>query len=97
MKRIFNRIFNILLISIVIIGTLTFIISSYFADDIENAVLEKIQANITVPLQVENVEFTIYDNFPSASVKFNNLLIAEDLDFGEDTLLYAKQPILTLA
>ena len=90
MKRIFNRIFNILLIAIVIIGTLTFIISNYFADDIKNAVLKKIQANITVPLKVKSVEFTIYDNFPSASVKFNNLLIAEDLDFGEDTLIYAK-------
>ena len=97
MKRIFNRIFNILLISIVIIGTLTFIISTYFADDIENAVLEKLQANITVPLQVENVEFTIYDNFPSASVKFNNLLIAEDLDFGEDTLLYAKTAYIDIS
>ena len=97
MKRIFNRIFNILLISIVIIGTLTFVISTYFADDIENAVLEKIQANITVPLQVENVEFTIYDNFPSASVKFNNLLIAEDLDFGEDTLLYAKTAYIDIS
>ncbi len=97
MKRIFNRIFNILLISIVIIGTLTFIISTYFADDIENAVLEKIQANITVPLQVENVEFTIYDNFPSASVKFNNLLIAEDLNFGEDTLLYAKTAYIDIS
>jgi len=97
MKRIFNRIFNILLISIVIIGTLTFIISTYFADDIENAVLEKIQANITVPLQVENVEFTIYDNFPSASVKFNNLLVAENLDFGEDTLLYAKTAYIDIS
>ncbi|MDB0027067.1 hypothetical protein N9D80_00760 [Flavobacteriales bacterium] len=97
MKRIFNRIFNILLISIVIIGTLTFILSTYFADDIENAVLEKIQANITVPLQVENVEFTIYDNFPSASVKFSNLLVSENLDFGEDTLLYAKTAYIDIS
>ena len=46
--------------------------------------LEKIQANITVPLQVENVEFTIYDNFPSASVKFNNLLVSEKMTIIEN-------------
>jgi hypothetical protein len=76
---------------------LTFIISTYFADDIENAALEKIQSNITVPLLVENVEFTIYDNFPSASVKFNNLLVTENLDFGEDTLLYAKTAYIDIS
>ena len=63
MKIIFNRIFNIFLILIPIIGSAIFVITTYFADDIENAVIEKIQANLTTPLTLDDVEFTIYDNF----------------------------------
>ena len=73
---------------IIIIGSAIFVITTYFADDIENAVIAKIQANLTTPLTLDDVAFTIYDNFPSTSVKFNNLLILESVDFGNDTLLY---------
>ena len=97
MKIIFNRIFNILLILILIIGSAIFVITTYFADDIENAVIEKIQANLTTPLTLDDVEFTIYDNFPSTSVKFNNLLILESVDFGNDTLLYAKEAYVNIS
>ena len=72
---------------ILIIGSTIFIITTYFADDIENAVIEKIQSNLTTPLTLDDVEFTIYDNFPSISVKFNNLLVLESVSFGNDTLL----------
>jgi hypothetical protein len=97
MKIIFNRIFNILLILILIIGSAIFVITTYFADDIENAVIAKIQANLTTPLTLDDVAFTIYDNFPSTSVKFNNLLILESVDFGNDTLLYAKEAYVNIS
>jgi len=97
MKIIFNRIFNIFLILILIIGSAIFVITTYFADDIENAVIEKIQANLTTPLTLDDVEFTIYDNFPSTSVKFNNLLVLESVDFGNDTLLYAKEAYVNIS
>jgi len=97
MKVIFNRIFNTFLILILIIGSAIFVITTYFADDIENAVIEKIQANLTTPLSLDDVEFTIYDNFPSTSVKFNNLLVLESVDFGNDTLLYAKEAYVNIS
>jgi len=97
MKIIFNRIFSIFLILIIIIGSAIFIITTYFGNDIENAVIEKIQANLTTPLTLDDVEFTIYDNFPSASVKFNNLLLLESVNFGNDTLLYVKEAYVNIS
>ena len=82
---------------IIIIGSAIFIITTYFGNDIENAVIERIQANLTTPLTLDDVEFTIYDNFPSASVKFNNLLLMESVNFGNDTLLYAKEAYVNIS
>ena len=46
MKRIFKHVFKILILSLFIIGSIVFIITTYFADDIEKSVINKIQQNM---------------------------------------------------
>ena len=46
---------------------------------------------------MEDVEFTIYDNFPFASVKINNLLLKESKNFDNDTLLFTKRAYVELS
>ena len=91
MKELFNRIFKALLITIFTIGSITFFFTTYFADDIEDSVINTIQNKLETSLLFDQVEFTIYDNFPSASVKITNLLALESSDFNNDTLIYSKK------
>ena len=90
MKQIFKRILKVLLISLFLLGGIVFIITTYFADDIKKSVINKIQQNLESPLIFDDVEFTVYDNFPYASVKITNLLILESKGFNNDTLLFTK-------
>ena len=51
-------------------------------------VVKTIEKNLYESLIFDEVEFTIYDNFPFASVKINNLLLKESQNFDNDTLLF---------
>jgi hypothetical protein len=97
MKKKITRIFKILLILLFIICSIIFTITTYFADEIEKSVISKIQQNMEAPLILENVAFTIYDNFPYASVKITNLLVLESKEFNNDTLLFAKRAYIELS
>ena len=90
MKQTFGRIFKILLVSICIIGSIIFIITSYFSKNIENSVIKKIEQNLESPLILDDVEFSIYNSFPYASIKITNLLVLESKEFNRDTLLFTK-------
>ena len=76
---------------LIFIGSGIFIITTLFSEDIEKGVTLKLQQNMLSPLNLENVEFTIFDNFPYASVKFTNFLIQESNGFDNDTLLFAPR------
>ena len=90
MKRILKLTIKFLLYSLFTAGAIIFIITTFFSTRIEKGVINKIQENLEAPLILEDVEFTIYDNFPYASVKITNLLLLESKEFNEDTLLFAK-------
>ena len=46
---------------------------------------------------MDDVEFTIYDNFPFASVKINNLFLKESKNFDDDTLLFTERAYVELS
>ena len=49
------------------------------------------------PLILNEVEFTLYDNFPHASVKITDLLILESQKFDGDTLIFAKRAYVNVS
>ena len=91
MKLLFQRVFKIALICLLIFGVVLVSTTSYFSEDIEKAVTTKIQEGIETTLTLDDVEFTIYKKFPYASVKFTNLLLKSSADFNNDTLLFTKK------
>ncbi len=91
MKHLFQRIFKIALICLLIFGVVLVSTTSYFSEDIEKAVITKIQEGIETTLTLDDVEFTLYKKFPYASVKFTNLLLKSSADFNNDTLLFTKK------
>jgi hypothetical protein len=60
-------------------------------------VINKIQEQITSELQLGDVAFSLYEQFPSASVKIDNLLAFEKEGFDNDTLFYAKTTYIELS
>ena len=90
MKQISKRILSFFLISLLILVSIIFIINTYFAEEIEKSVISKIEQKLEAPLILDDVEFTIYDNFPYASVKIENLLVLESNEFNNDTLIFTK-------
>ena len=74
-----------------------FILTTILADDIEKSIIKKIQQALESPLIIDEVEFTIYDNFPYASVKMTNLLLLESKGFKNDTLLFARRSYVEIS
>ena len=74
-----------------------FVITYFFSDKVEKTVINKIQKSITSDLNIGDVAFSLYEKFPSASVKINNLLAFEKEGFNNDTLFYAKSTYIELS
>ncbi|MDC1024567.1 AsmA-like C-terminal region-containing protein [Flavobacteriales bacterium] len=65
--------------------------SFLFSEKIEDAVIQHLTNQTENKIEVKNVEFKIFENFPYSSVKISNIYIKESEKFGGDTLLYAKK------
>jgi hypothetical protein len=68
-------------------GITTLIISLY-EDEIKKYAVEELNKNLAVPVAVEEIELTLFSQFPSASLQFNKLFISDTAN--KDTLLYAE-------
>lgn len=97
MKEIFKFSFKILLLILFAVTVMILLLTAFFSDEIEKSVINKIQENIEAPLVLDDVDFTIYDNFPAASVKITNLLVFESKDFNYDTLLFTKRAYVNIS
>ena len=90
LKKTILRIIKILFIIICVIFILFFIITKFFSEEIENEILKKLKDKINTAVTLENIELTLYDNFPKGSVRISNLLIKEPKGFENDTLIFSK-------
>ena len=80
MKQSIKRIFKALLAISLLLLISGFVITYFFSEKIEKTVINKIQDEMTSDLKLKDVAFSLYENFPSASVKINNLLAFEKKD-----------------
>ena len=76
-------------IFIVIAITAFFTIIYLYEDEIKEFALKELNQRLETELKVSNIELSVFDQFPSISIKFDNLLI-EDKFIADDTLLYAR-------
>jgi len=59
-----------------------------YEDEIKQYAVNELNKNLAVPVAVEEIELTLFSQFPSASLQFNELYIADSAN--KDTLLYAE-------
>jgi len=97
MKQLIKRIFLTFLGISLFLLISGFVITYFFSEKVEKKVIDKIQEQMTSELQLEDVYFSLYEKFPSASVKINNLLAFEKEGFDNDTLFYAKTTYIELS
>ena len=90
MKKKLNRIINVLLLMLFFMGGAFLFITIYFSENIERGIVSKIQESMETPLILNDVDFTLFENFPHASVKITDLLVLESEKFNSDTLIFAK-------
>ena len=97
MKQLIKNIFHTILGISLLLLISGFIITYFFSDKVEKTVINKIQEQMTSELQLGDVAFSLYEKFPSASVKIANLLAFEKGGFDYDTLFYAKTTYIELS
>ena len=90
MKQLIKRIFKTLLVISLLLLISGLVFNYFFSEKIEKIVINKIQEKMTSDLKLNDVVFSLYEKFPSASVKISNLLAFEKKGFNNDTLFYAK-------
>jgi hypothetical protein len=66
-------------------------VSFLFSEKIEDAVIQNLKNQAENKIEVQKVEFKIFENFPYSSVSISNLYIKESEKFEGDTLLFAKK------
>jgi len=95
MKRL-KKILKIFFISIIILILLGIGFTFLFGDKIEDIILNKINSKLKKELSLSEIEFSLFKNFPDASVTFSNILIQESFQNSSDTLLFAEEGIIKL-
>ena len=97
MNKIIKKI-SLLLTSLGLVLLIGGVISSLiFSEQIESAVVKNLKEQIPTNLEIGDVDFQLFDNFPFSTVKINKLYIQEDVSFGNDTLLYAESAYVSFS
>ncbi|MBT3418056.1 MAG: hypothetical protein HN427_04705 [Flavobacteriales bacterium] len=94
--KIFKRILKYLLLLILIVFLTGFIFTFFFGEKVERIILERINSKLKTGIEISDIEFSLYKNFPYASVQLNDVLILESFENSNDTLLFAKQAFVKL-
>ena len=91
MKLLLKRILYLGLTISLVFLTVGVIVNTFFGETIEHTVVENIKKSINSELSIANVDFTLFEHFPNASVKLSQLYIRETEGFQNDTLLFAQE------
>ena len=89
--KILAKIIYTFLISIILTILLGIGITYIYGEKIEQELLKKIREKSLVEIEVNDVNFSFFKNFPYASIKLTDVLIIEKKERYPDTLLYAKE------
>lgn len=88
--KILKRAFLFLLALLVLLASVTGIAAIYYGDEIKNLVVQNLNKNINTEIKVTSVDFSVFQDFPKASVVFSDVVIYA-VNAKNDTLLSAKK------
>lgn len=83
-------------ILIVLIVAFFFTVVYIYEDEVKQYAIDELNKNLKVKVKAPDIELTIWDQFPKASLRFNDVLIPDYLSENEqDTMMYAKHIYLS--
>ena len=87
MKRLIR---NISILTIFLFVLSGIVIPKMYGDRIKKNLSKNLTSSIKSDIEFEKLKFSIWDQFPYASVSCYNLIVSESTNFSSDTLLFAK-------
>ncbi|MFZ6050635.1 hypothetical protein [Halocola ammonii] len=93
LKKILKRVFIFLVVLAVLAGVGGFLVVHFYEDEVKAFALEKINESLKTQADVEEVDLTVFRQFPNASLAFSNVLIRETFPEA-DTLMHAEKVYL---
>lgn len=83
-------------ILIVLVVGFFFTVVYLYEDEVKQYAVDQLNKHLKVKVQAPEIDLTLWDQFPNASLRFNNVLIPDYLDPQEkDTMLYAQHIYLS--
>ena len=91
-----KKIFKVLSIIIVVFYSLCIAFTWFFGEEIEGIILSKVNSKLKNDISIDNIDFSLVSNFPSASVTLSNILILDSQPENLDSLLFSKEAVIKL-
>ena len=91
MKKIIKKLSIVFTLAISAFVIFSLITAFLFSEKIEKSVIKNITSNINSEIEMENVSFKLFEDFPYSAVKISKLYIQESSNFGNDTLIFTKE------
>ena len=86
--KLLSRIIKVVLFFVLVLTLIGITFTSLFGEKIEQYMLKNIREKSIVDIVVKDVSFSVFENFPYASVKLTDVSLLETESNQEDTLLY---------
>lgn len=91
MRKILLQLFYFLIIATILASISIFLIGYLKGDDFKNRLVNELNEQLKIEVSVEKIEFSIFDNFPNASVQFVNVATKEKGLVDNHPLLRAEK------
>lgn len=88
--KIIKRFLLFILVVILLITGAAFFIGTYYGDEIKTLVIDNLNKQLKTEVSIRAAEFSVWENFPQASVVFSDVVIYA-VNSKNDTLLAAKK------
>lgn len=87
------KVISLILILVIVLGSGFTLL---FGEQIENAILNNINSKLKKEVSLSEINFSLFKNFPYASVTFTDLLISSSEESNTDSLLFAETGVIKL-
>ena len=89
--RIIKRLLILLVVILILISAAGFLISYFYGDKVKEIVVNEINQQLAVEVEVDEIEFSVFKNFPKASINITGVQTREKLNKNANPLLKAKE------
>lgn len=94
----FLKYLSILVVMLILFGVAAYYLARKFEPEVRSVVVNELNKHLAVPVQVEDINLSLIQHFPYASLRFSNVVIPQivENEISTDTLIYIKDMYLQI-